>query len=197
MKIVLLILLLIPLGIDATTYPKLSLEKFNNISDVNVIVKITSKEVSKNSENEYCDRIGRGQVIELFKGPKNVEVISFNIYKGMEVGEYYHLMLKDTSSKKSYKTTTNSEMMEDERREQERCLSAKKPDYTILMEGIGSTKVDLDVKGTLENAMISYSNNWVVPPESITVKVISEGWDGRAEVRYTDLVEYLESQNTK
>lgn len=151
MKHFLALLVFLSLGISATTYPRLSLEEFHQISDVNVIVKITKSEKSFNDNGELCLFIGYGKIVQSFKGKIEPKLITFNLHSGMEVGDYYHLMLKNNSSQASYKTSTNSMMMADELEINEKCFSAKRPEYSILMEGLGSTKIILNSNGNLRN----------------------------------------------
>ena len=178
---------------NGTTYPKLSLGQFNHISDASVIVVITKADKAHSETGELCGFIGHGEVIESFKGPRKSESITFNLYSGMEPGEHYHLMLQESTSKESHMSSTNSMFIEHELKEKQRCKLAPKPIFNILMQGIGATKIQVDASGQLENAVLFYSNNWIVPPEGITIRTHSEGWEGKAEVKYSDLIKYLKS----
>ena len=179
----------------ATTYPIFSLNKWQGISDSSVVVKIDRVSRIANEQNRTCIWIGFGTVIYSFKGKKKGDNINFNIYAGMKEGMYFHLFLIKTSLNKSFKSSSNSMIDDEEKKHNDECKNIDHPEYTILMEGIGSSEiVNSSNSINFDDFIVRFHGFWIDIPKKIIYKSYGEDWEKISEIKLIDLINYFKAQ---
>jgi len=180
-------------GVSATTYPKLTTKQFRNHSDVNVIGTIVSQIPTYDKNKKSCGSISEVNVYYSFTdGIKAGDKITIDTYRGMDKQDVYLLYLTSTKDIKDLRASSNSMQLDFEDEERIRCKNAKKPDYQIMMEGLGSQEIVLGENRSIDEGLIKFRMNWVVPPEELEGISSGSGWHEKKKVKASDFISHFE-----
>ena len=169
MRIPSFLLLIFPLAGFATTLPDLSYDRLVSLSDTVVVGEITGARFGGTSELP-CSAIYDVRITRVVSGPVKIDqVITVGPYSGMELGSGYLFFLGKTESAKRLIASTNSLAESDENAREKRCAKTTKPEYAVLMEGVGALKITdtYDTKGA--GGIVHFPPLWIVPPERVKV----------------------------
>lgn len=184
-----LFMIIVAIPAHATTYSEHTIEELIYRSDATVIGTVISTDIIKNKNAEICRYIAQYKILYSFKeGIKKGDVITANYFEDTKLGDNVLLFLTDYNNPTYLFDGTY--IPQDTFDFLDRCKTTKKPDYLIMMSGIGLQNITQANSSELIKGIIEFRSHWIILPKILELEVVGEDWDEITRVRVSDFISY-------